>query len=141
MSNEQRIEITIGSRVEFVNLLQAASNEICHIVDLDDDAAMNLSLALHEAVVNAIKHGNREDRRKKVTVSFTLRSADLIIKVKDQGGGFDWCRVEDPRSPDNIGKANGRGIFLMRNFVDRVDFKHVAGEGLTVTLVKRLARR
>lgn len=141
MNNQQRIEITMASRVEFVNLLHAASNEVCHILDLDDDTAMNLSLALHEAAVNAIKHGNGEDVRKTLTVTFMLNPAELVIKIKDQGGGFDWGHVEDPCAPDNIGKANGRGIFLMRNFVDRVDFKHVMGEGLTVSLIKRLAGR
>ncbi len=141
MNDHQRVEITMASRVEFVNLLHAASAEICRILDLDDDTSMNLSLALHEAAVNAIKHGNAQDERKTVTVVFMMSPAELVIKIKDQGCGFDWRHVEDPRAPDNIGKANGRGIFLMRNFVDRVDFKHVMGEGLTVSLVKRLGGR
>lgn len=128
----------MSSRVEFVNLLHGACEEVCRILDLDEDTAMNLSLALHEAAVNAVKHGNGEDIRKKVQVIFTIEPEELVVSISDQGPGFDWKSLKDPRSPENLGKANGRGIFLMHNFVDRVDFRHVAGEGMTVSLAKRL---
>jgi len=141
MDDHQRIEISMASRVEYVNLLHAANDEVCRLLDLDEDTAMNLGLALHEASVNAIKHGNRMDAAKIVRVIFSIRPGELEVTVTDQGSGFDASRLEDPRAPKNIEKTSGRGLFLMRNFVDQVSFHHVPGVGLTVSLVKKLPGR
>lgn len=141
MESDQRIEITMASRMEYVNLLHAASDEVCRLLNLDEDTAMNMGLALHEAAVNAIKHGNRLDPALMVSIAFHIRSGELEVTVRDQGSGFDNGRIGDPRDPANIEKTNGRGIFLMRNFVDHVEFHHVPGEGMTVTLLKKLPGR
>jgi len=138
MSDRQRIEITMASRVEYVNLIHAASDEVCRLLDLDEDWAMNFGLALHEAAVNAIKHGNREDAEKKVFVVFSIGPGELEVTISDQGNGFDVSRAEDPRAMKNIDRTSGRGLFLIRNFVDQVTFTHIPGQGLVVSLVKRL---
>ncbi len=129
----------MASRVEYLNLVHATSDEICRILGLDEDTAMNMALALHEAAINAMKHGNRFDPAKRVWISFAVEPGQLVIKVRDEGDGFDWSCVRDPRAPENVGKTNGRGIFLMRSFVDSVDYEHVPGEGLVVSMVKTLA--
>lgn len=141
MSEHQRIEITMASRVEYVNLLHAASDEVCRLLNLDEDTAMNLGLALHEAAVNAIKHGNRLDPALNVSIAFCVRPGELEVTVKDQGHGFDHQRVADPRDSANLEKTNGRGLFLMRSFVDHVEFHHAPGQGTTVTLLKKLPGR
>ena len=141
MSDHQRIEITMASRVEFVNLIHAANEEVCRLLNLDEDTTMNLSLALHEATVNAIKHGNRLDATKTVSVTFELRPDELEVKVHDQGNGFDAGSAEDPRTARNIERTSGRGLFLMRNFVDHIEFTHVPGKGMVVSLLKRLPGR
>jgi len=128
----------MASRVEYLNLLHAATSEICQILDLDEDTTMNLSLAVHEAAVNAVKHGNRMDSAKQVKVIYTIEKDKLILEVKDQGSGFAAENVEDPRSSGNIDKASGRGVFLMRHFVDEIEFQSVPGQGLTVCMVKNL---
>ncbi|HXI02764.1 MAG TPA: ATP-binding protein [Candidatus Saccharimonadales bacterium] len=138
MKNPGIIEISMTSRVEYLSLLHAACDEICRILELDEDTSMNMSLALHEAAINAMKHGNGFDESKVVTVSFEVRPDRLIVKVKDEGEGFDWAQVKDPRAPENIGRTNGRGIFLMRSFVDSVDYERVPGGGLVVSMVKNL---
>ena len=138
MNDHQRIEIIMASRVEFVNLLHAASDEVCRLLNVDEDTAMNFGLALHEAAVNAIKHGNHSDAGKKVSVVFSIRPGELKVTVSDEGNGFDPSRTEDPRASKNIDRTSGRGLFLIRNFVDHVTFTHVPGEGLTVSLVKKL---
>jgi serine/threonine-protein kinase RsbW len=128
----------MASRVEYLNLLQAATSEVCQILELDEDTAMNLALAVHEAAVNAVKHGNRMDAAKQVKVVFTIRENELIMEVKDQGSGFAPEKVQDPRASGNIDKASGRGIFLIRHFVDKLEFHNVPGKGLTVSMVKKL---
>jgi serine/threonine-protein kinase RsbW len=138
MSDHQSIEITMASRVEFVNLIHAANEEVCRLLDLDEDTTMNLGLALHEATVNAIKHGNRLDAAKTVSVTFEIRPGELEVTIRDQGNGFDAASAEDPRAARNIEKTSGRGLFLMRNFVDQIEFNHIPGVGMVVSLVKRL---
>jgi len=135
------IEITLNSKVELANMVHAASDEICRLAGLDDDACMNLGLALREATINAMKHGNRLVESAPVQITFDLDQDRLEVQVSDQGGGFDYRKVVDPRLPENLGKTSGRGLFLIKSFVDEVKFRHEPGEGLTVSLVKKLSKR
>jgi serine/threonine-protein kinase RsbW len=141
MTEHDRIEITLASRVEYLNLLHLASDEVCRVLEMDEDTTMNMALALHEAAINAMKHGNGLDERKNVTVVFSIEPGQLVITVRDQGEGFSWTQVKDPRAPENIGRTNGRGIFLMRSFVDNVDYRHEPGCGLVVSMVKKLKKK
>jgi len=134
------VEMTFNSRVDLANLVHAASDEICRLTGVDEDSMLNLGLALREATVNAMKHGNQLDERKPVTITFDLKGGRLIVNIRDQGKGFDFDRDVDPRLPENINKTSGRGLFLIRNFVDEVRFIHTPGAGTTVRLVKKLPR-
>jgi len=133
--------MTLNSRVDLANLVHAASDEICRLAGIDEDAMLNLGLALREATVNAMKHGNKLVEEKPVVVTFDLDGKRLEIKISDQGEGFDFRRDVDPRLPENIEKTNGRGLFLIRNFVDDVRYTHEPGVGTTLSLVKKLPRR
>ena len=106
MSDRQIIEITMTSRVEYVNLVHAATGEVCRILSLDEDTTMNLGLALHEATVNAIKHGNRLDPTKSVSVVFEIRPADwqsqeFFAFLREQNVGFS--NLDQPRLSHCIG--------------------------------------
>jgi serine/threonine-protein kinase RsbW len=98
---------------------------------------------VRESVINAIKHGNREDYGKLVTVEFTFAPLDdpreLVVRVLDQGEGFDPDEVADPLAPENILKSSGRGIFFMRSFMDDVTLTRASGGGMEVRMVKKLA--
>ena len=141
MSASLHIEMTLNSRVDLANLVHAASDEICRLAGIDEDAMLNLGLALREATVNAMKHGNKLIEAKPVHISFDLTGARLEIRIRDQGEGFDFKRDVDPRLPENLEKTNGRGMFLIRNFVDDVKYTHEPGVGTTLRLVKKLPRR
>jgi serine/threonine-protein kinase RsbW len=140
-SNGLHIEMTLTSRVDIANLVHAASDEICRMAGLDEDARMNLGLALREATVNAVKHGNRMDAHKAVVVVFDLDPRRLSVSIHDQGEGFDFRKDVDPRLPGNLNKTSGRGLFLMKHFVDQVKYAHEPGKGTTVCLIKKLPRR
>jgi serine/threonine-protein kinase RsbW len=106
---------------------------------LPPEEAHCLGIALREAVVNALRHGRRADGRSEVVVR--LRSAFgrlLLMWVRDRGPGFDPATVTDPLLPENLPKGNGRGIFYMRRFVDRVRFSFPSDGGVAVGLAKRL---
>lgn len=94
-------------------------------------------LALEEAIVNAIKHGNRLDFQKQVRVDCKLSPERLWIEIADEGGGFLPEAVPDPTDPANLEKPSGRGIMLMRNYMNRVEYNE---SGNVVTMEKQRAR-
>ena len=104
----------------------------------EEDAVHYMSVAVRESVVNAIKHGNHRDESKRVGVEFTLHPKALEVQVRDEGKGFDPAFVADPVAPENLLKADGRGIFFMRSFMDEVSYAFPRGGGTVVRMLKRL---
>ena len=102
-----------------------------------------IGVAVRKSVINAIKHGNREDYGKIVTVEFDIRPVadpeELVVRVLDQGEGFEPDEVADPLAPENILKSSGRGIFFMRSFMDDVVLQRGEQGGMEVRMVKKLA--
>jgi serine/threonine-protein kinase RsbW len=118
----QSKKIQLMSKVESIQEIERLINVIFEDFDLSPDYYGNMLVALTEAVNNAIKHGNRSDASKKVTLSFSHRDNDFIFTVSDEGQGFDFNAIPDPTSPENIEKPEGRGIFLMKHLADDVSF-------------------
>lgn len=137
--DSERIEITISSRFENIELVQVIAEHLCETAGLDDDGSHWIGMAVREAVANAIKHGNKLDLNKKVYAVFELKNSNLSIKIADQGEGFDPTKISDPLSPQNLMKTSGRGIFYMKTFMDRVDYAFSAGGGTELTMTKNLA--
>jgi len=119
------------------------SDRMARLAGLDDDAVHWIGVAVRESVINAIKHGNREEVDKLVTVEFTFTPAsepnELIVRVLDQGAGFDPEEIADPLAPENLLKASGRGIFFMRSFMDDVTLRRASEGGMEVRMVKKLS--
>ena len=134
-----RLEFT--STFEMLDFVQVVSDHVGQTVGLDDDAQHWVGVAIRESVINAIKHGNRNDASKRVFVEFaTANSAGdtlLTIRVRDQGEGFDPDTVADPLAPENLLKSSGRGIFLIRSFMDDVQLRGAPEGGMEVRMVKR----
>lgn len=110
---------------------------------LDDDSMHWISVAVRESVINAIKHGNKEDQTKRVVVEFRFEPLDepsqLVVTVVDEGEGFEPEEVADPLAPENLLKSNGRGIFFMRNFMDDLVLGPAVTGGTEVRMVKKFA--
>lgn len=134
---QQRIRLSVGSRYENIELVQAALEETLGGLPIDEDAGYWMGIALREAVTNAIKHGNALDPEKKVDVELIVREDAVDIVVEDEGGGFDPAAVEDPLAPDNLLKTAGRGIFYMRKFMDKIEYDFGDGGGTKVRLHKK----
>jgi serine/threonine-protein kinase RsbW len=100
-------------------------------------------VAVRESVINAIKHGNREDQEKLVTIEFSISPpaapTEFIVRVVDEGEGFEPQEVADPLAPENILKSSGRGIFFMRSFMDDVVLRRASEGGMEVRMVKKLS--
>ena len=99
---------------------------------LNPELYPNILISLTEAVNNAIKHGNRYDRSKMVSVRALRKSGYLKCLISDEGKGFDYDNLPDPTAPENVEKIGGRGVFLMTQLSDRVEFRN---NGSTVELV------
>ena len=137
------VRLQIHSKFDMVDFVQVISDRVGQLAGLDDDTVHWIGVAVRESVINAIKHGNREDYAKMVTVEFAVTPLaepnQLVVRVLDQGEGFDPDEVADPLAPENILKSSGRGIFFMRSFMDDVVLQRGAQGGMEVRMVKKLA--
>ena len=137
------VRIEFNSAFDMLDFVQVVSDYVGKAAGLDEDELHWVSVAVRESVVNAIKHGNKNDPNKKVIVEFSpvpaSASDELVIRIEDQGEGFVPEEVADPLAPENILKSSGRGIFLIRNFMDETILKKVAG-GMEIRMVKKLQK-
>ena len=138
--DSERVEITISSRFENIELVQVIAEHLCENAGLDADGSHWIGMAVREAVANAIKHGNKLDARKRVNAAFLLRGMELEITISDEGEGFDPEQVSDPLNPQNLMKTSGRGIFYMKTFMDRVQYSFQPGSGTSLVMTKNLAK-
>ena len=137
------VRLDFHSAFDMLDFVQVVSDHVGRMSGLDDEALHWVSVAVRESVINAIKHGNREDESKRVHVEFTALNGDgppgLVIRVRDEGPGFDPDAVPDPLAPENVLKSSGRGIFLIRSFMDRMDLRRAPEGGMEVVMVKRVS--
>jgi serine/threonine-protein kinase RsbW len=124
--------------MESVGEVEAAAEKLASDAGLDEDERFRLAMAVREAAVNAVLHGNDYDPEKQITASFQNDGKSLIITVADQGKGLDPDTLPDPLAPENLLRGTGRGIFLIRSFMDEVHFRQLH-PGTELTLVKHLA--
>jgi serine/threonine-protein kinase RsbW len=140
--NRSLVRLKIYSVFEMLDLVQLVSDRMGQMAGLDEDAVHWVSVAVRESVINAMKHGNRLDEAKSVIIEFAFIPAttptQLIVRVIDEGEGFEPEVIADPLAPENLLKSSGRGIFFMRSFMDDVSLlKHPEG-GMEVRMVKKL---
>lgn len=142
MDSDHVIRLVFRTHFDMLDFVQVVSDELGKLVGFDGDAIHWLGVAVRESVINAIKHGNREDEDKLVTVEFGLAPAAeptrLTVRVVDQGDGFDPVDIADPLAPENLLKSSGRGVFFMRSLMDAVDIRRAPEGGMEVVMVKAL---
>jgi serine/threonine-protein kinase RsbW len=135
-----RLELT--SAVELVDLVQIVGGHVARDAGLDEESVHWVGLAIRESVINAIVHGNQHDANKLIFIEFDTSSAAkrriLTIRVRDQGEGFDPGVVANPLAPENLLKSSGRGIFLIRSFMDDVRLERMPEGGMQVLMTKHI---
>lgn len=117
-----RKELKIKSNSENLREVERFVDEASIVLSLNDEIYGNLLIATLEAANNAIVHGNKGQENKEVDISLVKEEKKIILRVKDEGPGFDYKNVPDPTSPENIEKVNGRGVFLMSRLSDQIEF-------------------
>ncbi len=137
MTAPQRVSYRMESTLESVNKAEEMADQIATQVGFDEDTRSGISMAVREAMINAVLHGNKYDTAKKVNLTFEQNGQDMIVTIADQGSGFVPDEVPNPLAPENLLKQSGRGIFLMRAFMDEVRYRKI-NSGTEITLIKRL---
>ncbi|MBZ5637984.1 MAG: ATP-binding protein [Acidobacteriia bacterium] len=136
MAAATSVKLVIPSEVRLVDLVHTVAEKLSEIVGLDEEDGLNAALAVREALINAIVHGNRSDPALDVEVTLVASAEGLEAKVVDRGRGFDPVATPDPTVGDNRLRTSGRGLLLIRAFVDDVRFRYLEGRGMEVTLIK-----
>jgi len=131
--------LVLASRFENIEVAERVLVDLCHRAGCAEDEEYWLVTALREAVANAVRHGNRQDPDRLVRVAYTIANSTVTIRVEDEGEGFDPADIPDPTDPENLLRPSGRGIFYMRQFMNRVDFGPTTAGGTAVVMVRDLA--
>jgi serine/threonine-protein kinase RsbW len=123
--------LKINSNTQSLRLVERLIEDVCQVYGVNEDSYGNMLIAVTEAVNNAIHHGNKDDLDKFVRIGFESEGNKLTFSITDEGPGFDYANLPDPTDPANIDKVSGRGVFLMQNLSDSIQFEQ---EGRRVLL-------
>ncbi len=115
--------LKINSNTQSLRLVERLIEDICQVYGVNEDCYGNMLIAVTEAVNNAIHHGNKDNAEKVVKIGFESDNNKLVFSITDEGDGFDYEHLPDPTDPENIDKISGRGVFLMQNLSDSIQFE------------------
>jgi len=137
----EAVERYLDSTLESVDNAEELAVGVAQRAGLSEEDLMKIGLAVRESMVNAVMHGNRYSSEKKVRVSVASSPEKFTVQIADEGDGFSFDSVPDPLAPENLMRTSGRGIFLIRSFMDDFQMRHLESGGTEVTLVKNLVSK
>jgi serine/threonine-protein kinase RsbW len=135
-SKPQRMEVVLETLIESIALAEEMGVRAAAVAGFDEDDQYKIGLAVHEGVMNAFQYGNKQRRERKIHVMFEMHEDKLVIHVIDQGAGFRIEDVPDPRDDENVLGDSGRGVLLMKAFMDEVDVVSSASGGAELVMAK-----
>jgi serine/threonine-protein kinase RsbW len=133
-----RTEVILQSRMDSVHLAEEISACVAASLGFDEDERHRISLAIREGVANAVFYGNQQCAEKLVRLIFEVDESRFVVRIHDEGTGFSLDDVPDPLAQENLLKTSGRGIFLMRAFMDDLKVLRSSGGGAELVMAKRL---
>ena len=120
--------LKLNSDLESLRIVENLIDKLSEEHQIEEDLYGKILVATVEAVNNAIIHGNKSDKKKKINISVNTNPENVRIKIKDQGTGFEYDKVPDPTAPENIENIHGRGVFLMTKLSDKIKFNKNGSE-------------
>lgn len=132
------LEVTLETQVESVNLAEEMCLRVAESAGFGEDDCYRIGMSVREGVINAFHYGNQERPEKKIHLAVDLTPEKMIIRVMDEGKGFSLADVPDPLAEENLLSTSGRGIFLMRAFMDEFDVITAPNGGAEIVMSKRL---
>src|SRR5450432_4069240 len=138
MADPKQLDVTLETQVESVNLAEEMCLRVAEAAGFDEDECYRIGMAVREGVINAFHYGNQEKSEKKIHLAIDLSSEQMVIHVMDEGKGFKLLDVPDPLAEENLLSTSGRGIFLMRSFMDEFDVVSGRTGGAEIIMSKKL---
>jgi serine/threonine-protein kinase RsbW len=138
LANMEKLQTTLDSSLESVDKLEELVIQQAALAGFDEDDQSQVGMAARECAVNAVVHGNRYNKNKRVHLEIQRSEQSLTIVIGDEGDGFSLDDLPDPLAPENLMKQSGRGLLLIRAFMDEFDLHPRAGGGTEVKLVKHV---
>jgi serine/threonine-protein kinase RsbW len=138
LKEPRRFELTIPSRLEEMEAVHRVIQQAIDEYSLSDELAHWIELSISESMINAIQHGNKADPAKVATLKISSNGDTIEIIVEDQGRGFKLDNIADPTDTANLLKPSGRGILIIRSFMDEVDLSQREGGGCRLRMVKKI---
>jgi serine/threonine-protein kinase RsbW len=135
------LERLMDSTLESVDSAEELAVGLAERAGVDEDELMKIGMAVRESMVNAVVHGNRYNATKKVRFSVAANSEHFMVRIADEGEGFDYASLPDPLAPENLMRTSGRGIFLIKSLMDDFQVRQLESGGTEVTLVKNLVSK
>ena len=129
--------LNLPSEIESVEKAASEAEKFAREGGLDDAHLFAIDMAVRESVANAVKHGNKFDAEKEVDITFSNTEKGFTVTVRDYGKGFAVEEIPDPTNPENLLKANGRGILFMNNFMDEIEWENHSEGGMIVKMFKK----
>ena len=120
--------LQLPSKEESITQLELLIENLSDAYNVSEDTFANMMTCLNEALINAIKHGNKMDPAKKVIVNAEVDGKRIIWTVTDEGPGFDYVHLADPTAPENLESLTGRGVFIMKHLADQCIFNTSGNE-------------
>src|SRR5271169_1896675 len=130
------VEAVFESDLKNVESAEEMVHRVCGAAGFDEEEQHKIGMAVHESMINAIWHGNKNDPAKRVGLQFRIYDDRFEIRIRDQGAGFEISGIPHPLEPENLLKVSGRGIFLIRSFMDDFHVTRLPEGGTEVTMVK-----
>jgi serine/threonine-protein kinase RsbW len=134
----QRLEVTLDTQLESVDLAENIVTRVAQEAGFGEDDLHKLGMAVREGVINAYNYGNCQDKRKKIHLAVELEPETMVVHIVDEGCGFELSDVEDPLTEENLLRTSGRGIFLMRAFMDDLAVRRGPTGGADLVMMKKL---
>ena len=134
--NAQRIEVTLETLLDSVDLAEEIVLRVAGASGFDEDNCHKIGMSVREAVINAYSYGNRQERGRKIVMTIELEERKFVVHVLDEGKSFSLADVPDPLAEENLLRTSGRGIFLMRAFMDEFDVQRGPGGGTELIMSK-----
>lgn len=133
------VDTFLDSALESVDRAEELVVEVARKAGIGEDDALSLGMAIRECAVNAVVHGNRYNLNKKVHLTIARTPGSVVVKIADEGEGFELEDLPDPLAQENLLRHSGRGIFIIRAFTDDFHVRRLSPMGTEVTLVKNVA--
>jgi serine/threonine-protein kinase RsbW len=137
----ETVERFLDSTLESVDSAEELAVGAAKRAGFDEDDLMRIGMAVRESMVNAVVHGNRYNANKKVRLSVVKNPERFTVRIVDEGDGFAYDHIPDPLAAENLMRTSGRGIFLIRSFMDEFQIRRLEPGGTEVTLVKYMVSK